>query len=164
MLPLNINRKLHMCQFGIIQCTYVFFQEYHFSNANHFSSAWLCQQISWNRNLCVVCRPSSVRPPVSQLSLNLMHGRISSKFWLLLPLRHTTLPSNQFWILSNFFWIFFPVVLQKVLFCIFEILSFRFLTNFLNSQLYPMGKPKPQLSGKWATVERNGVKFGPRGE
>ena len=33
-----------------------------------FSSAWLCQQSSWNRNSSVV------RPSVAQLSLNPMHG------------------------------------------------------------------------------------------
>ena len=41
--------------------------------ANIFvSSAWLCQQRSWNRNLSVV------RPSVWQLSLNLMHGFLSN--------------------------------------------------------------------------------------
>ncbi len=37
-----------------------------------FSSAWLCQQSSWNHNLSVV------RPSVSQLSLNLTHGFLSN--------------------------------------------------------------------------------------
>ncbi len=50
-----------------------------------FSSAWLCQQNSWKRNLSVVCHPyqSSVRPCHSFLWS--YYARISSKFWLLLP-------------------------------------------------------------------------------
>ncbi len=73
-------------------------------------------------------------------------------------------PSNYFWIFSTFPWIFFSVVLTKILFWIFEILSFRFLTFFFwISPLHTMVKQKPQLYGKRATVERNRVKFGPRG-
>ncbi len=49
----------------------------------------------------------------------------------------------------------------KVMFWIFEIASFRFLANFWISPLYHMRKPKTQLSGKRATVERNRVKVGP---
>ena len=53
--------------------------------------AWLCQQSSWNRNLSVVCRPSSVigrpsvRPSVSQLSLNLIMHAFLSKFGFCFP-------------------------------------------------------------------------------
>ncbi len=61
-------------------------------------------------------------------------------------------PSNLFWILSNIFWIFFTVVLTKVLFWSFEILSFWFLTNFWISPLYPMGKPKTSII--WKTSDR----------
>ncbi len=43
----------------------------------------------------------------------------------------TMLPSNLLWILSNFFWNFFSVVLTKVLFWIFEILSFWFFRHFV---------------------------------
>ncbi len=73
------------------------------------------------------------------------------------------LPQITIWTFSTFSWIFFSVVLTKVLFWIFELLSFRFLTFFLILPLYPMGKPKTSISGKRATVERNGVKFGPQG-
>ncbi len=47
-----------------------------------------------------------------------------------------------------FFWIFFSVVLTKVLFWTFEILSFRFLKNFLNSPLYLWVKPKTSIIWK----------------
>ena len=57
--------------------------------------------------------------------------------------KNATPISNHFWIFSNFFCIFFLVVLIKILFSIFEMLSFQFLTNFWNSPLFPMGKPKP---------------------
>ena len=62
-------------------------------NDSFFSSAWLCPQSSWNRNLSVVCRPSSVRPPVRPSSVRVAiisepNARISFKFWLLLPLSH----------------------------------------------------------------------------
>ncbi len=47
-----------------------------------FSSAWLCQQSSWNRNSSVVRRPSVVRPSVvrlwHRLSLKLLHGLLSN--------------------------------------------------------------------------------------
>ncbi len=39
-------------------------------------------------------------------------------------------------------------MLTKVLFWIFEILSFRFLTNFWISPLHPMGKPKTSIIWK----------------
>ncbi len=61
------------------------------------------------------------------------------------------------------FWTFFSVVLTKVLFWIFEILSFRFLTNFEFHHCSIWGNQKPPLSGKRSTVERNRVKFWPRG-
>ncbi len=49
---------------------WIFEKKKAFSNfTGFFSSAWLCQQSSWNRNLSVVCRPSHVRPSVSQLSI-----------------------------------------------------------------------------------------------
>ena len=67
--------------------------------SHSFSSAWLCQQNSWNRNLSVA-RASSVRTSVSQLSVNL-NARISFKFWSLLP---WAIHSDVFWI---FFVIFF---------------------------------------------------------
>ena len=63
----------------------------------------------------------------------------------------------------------------KNTFVIFEILSFRFLTIvfffffFLENSKFAivaygeMKNEKPLLSGKGATVERSGVKFGPRG-
>ena len=41
---------------------------------------------------------------------------------------------------------------------------FFFFLKFSNSPLYPMEKAKTHLSGKQATVERNGVEFGTRGE
>ncbi len=64
---------------------------------------------------------------------------------LLLP--QITLESFQ-----TFSWILFSVVLTKVLFWIFEILSFRFLTNFWISPLHPMGKPKTSII--WKTSDR----------
>ncbi len=45
-------------------------------------------------------------------------------------LQNVTPASNHFWILANFFWIFFSVVLTKALFGIFEIFSLWFLVNF----------------------------------
>ncbi len=48
----------------------------HLSWETIFLAAWLCQQSSWNRNSSV--RPFVVRPSVSQLSLNLMHGFLSN--------------------------------------------------------------------------------------
>ncbi len=48
-----------------------------------FCPAWLCQQSSWNRNLSVV------RPSVSQLSLDLMHGFLSIFGCCFLSLSHT---------------------------------------------------------------------------
>ncbi len=74
---------------------------------------------------------------------------MGAKIW------NASYPSNHFWILSNFVWIFFSVILTKVLFWIFEILSFWFLTNFLISPLYPMGKPKTSII--WKTSD---CKFG----
>ena len=68
----------------------------------NFSSAWLCQQRSWNWNLSVV-RLSSVHPSVSQFSLNLS-AQISFKFWLLLPLGYT---------LRQFFFSLFFLFLRK---------------------------------------------------
>ncbi len=157
---------------------------------NIFSSAWLWQQSSWNRNLSVV-RPSSV----SQLSLNLMHGFLSY-FGCCFPwairqgifLRFEIFFKNFLWILiSHFvnmgpcgienskhyssyksqpkvfklFLNFFLMVLKKVLFWIFEILSFRFLTIFFRKfQFYHcslLRNQKPQLSGKRAIVEQNRV-------
>ncbi len=44
-----------------------------------FSSAWLCQQSSWNRNLSVVCRPS-VHPSVRVAIISELSARISFKF------------------------------------------------------------------------------------
>ncbi len=99
--------------------------------------------------------------------------------------RHSS--SNHFGIFSNFSWIFFLVVLTKVLFGIFEILSlwffsfpefssqwssqkycfdfwnFEFLifNEFLNFTIVPYGETKDLISGKQATIERNGVKFEP---
>ncbi len=69
-----------------------------------FSSAWLCQQSSWNRNLSVVCRPSSVRPSVRVAIISEPNARISFKFWLLLPLDHALGLILNFWF---FFWFFF---------------------------------------------------------
>ena len=65
-----------------------------------FSSGWLCQQSSSNRNLSVVCRPS-----VSQLSLNLMHGFLFN-FGCCFP---WAIHSDVFWIFEkkNVFLIFF---------------------------------------------------------
>ena len=61
-------------------------------------------------------------------------------------------------------WIFFPMVLKNTL-GIFEILSLRFLTGFffqkyqiLHYSLWT-NKTKPQLIGKRAIVEQNGMKF-----
>ncbi len=45
-----------------------------------FSSAWLCQQSSRNRNLSVVCRPSVVRPSVRVAIISEPNARISFKF------------------------------------------------------------------------------------
>ncbi len=43
-----------------------------------FSSAWLCQQSSWNRNSYVVRRMSYVVRPWHRLSLKLLHGLLSN--------------------------------------------------------------------------------------
>ncbi len=124
-----------------------------------FSSAWLCQQSSWNRNLSVVCRPSVVRPSVSQLSLNSLHGFLSN-FSCGFP---WAIRSDFFWIFQKKFFlnllrIFFdpmgakiskrysynsqPKVLKlflnflpngphKTMFGIFEILKIEILMNFI---------------------------------
>ena len=69
-----------------------------------FSSAWLCQQSSWNQNLSIV------RPFVSQLSLNLIH-RFLSNFGCCFP---WAIRSDAFWIFEkkkfHFLWIFFVFV------------------------------------------------------
>ncbi len=67
-------------------------------------------------------------------------------------IQNATPPSNHFWICSTFSWIFFSVVLTKVLFWLFEILNFRFLTNFWISPFYPLGKPKTSII--WKTSDR----------
>ncbi len=68
-----------------------------------FSSAWLCQPSSWNRNSSFV-RPSSVL----QLSLYLMHGFV--------PNARISFPIGS----SDFFWIFeksrFPIFYDFFLF------------------------------------------------
>ncbi len=57
--------------------------------------------------------------------------------------KNATPPSNHFWILSNFFWNLFSVVLTKVLFSIFEILRLWFFTIFSFSLTWdPVWKPK----------------------
>ncbi len=56
---------------------------------------------------------------------------------------------NNFYDSFKLFLNFFSVVLTKVLIWIFKILSFLFLTNFLISPLYPMGKPKTSITGNW---------------
>ncbi len=78
---------------------------------------------------------------------NIFHFRYHGTLWEP-KLQNATAPSNYFWILSNFSWIFFSVVLTKVVFWIFEILSFWFLTNFWNSPLYPVGNPKTSIIWK----------------
>ncbi len=67
-------------------------------------------------------------------------------------LQNATHPSNNLWSFLNFFWIFFSMVLTKVIFLIFEM-----------HLCIPLGNQKPQISGKPATVQWNGVTFGPRG-
>ena len=58
----------------------------------------------------------------------------------------------------------FSVVLKKVLFWIFEILSFRYFNEFFKFTIVPYGETiNLNLSVKRVTVERNGVKFGPHG-
>ncbi len=56
---------------------------------------------------------------------------------------------------------------HKITLGIFEILSFRFLTNYFRKlQIHHCSlwrNQKPQLSGKRAIVEQNGVKFGTHG-
>ena len=66
-------------------------------------------------------------------------------------LQNDTPPSDDFWIFSTYSWIF-SIVVTKVLFWIFEILMFRFLTIFLISPWYPMGKAKTSII--WKTSER----------
>ncbi len=56
-------------------------------------------------------------------------------FWFFRNFTPTS-PSNLFWILSNVLWNYFSVVLTKVLFWIFEILSFWFLFVFVNMGSY----------------------------
>ncbi len=77
-----------------------------------------------------------------------LYPKIINKIVFSTKLQIATPPSNHFWIFSTFSWIFFSVVLTKVLFGIFDILSFRFLTNFWISPLYPMGKPKTSIFWK----------------
>ncbi len=98
------------------------------------SSAWLCQKSSWNRNSSVV-RPSvasSISEVIAWISFKFLNYlRIffvfvnmgpngSENFETLLLLQ---INSQTFWNLS---WISLAVVLTKVLFWIFEILSFWF--------------------------------------
>ena len=66
--------------------------------------------------------------------------------------RYSSLKSllNLFNLFLNFN--FLSVVFTKVLFWIFEILNFRFLTIFLISPLYPMRKPKTSII--WKTSDR----------
>ncbi len=136
-----------------------------------FSSAWLCQQSSWNRNSSVI-RPSvcgidylwSYCMNWFQISVVASPGPYAQmlfEFW----------KKNFFDILGIFFvfvnmgpygsqnfkTLLLPQIAieyfetsfefpnnrpHKVLFWIFAILSFWLLTNFLNSPLYPTGKPK----------------------
>ena len=67
-----------------------------------FSSAWQCQQSSWNRNLSIPVRPSTVHPSVLQLSLNLMH-RFLSKFGCFRP---GTYAMTEFWFFFSFLFFF----------------------------------------------------------
>ncbi len=136
----------------------------------HFSSAWLCQQSSWNRNSSVVRRTSSFYGidyylwsycmDFFQISVVASPGRYAQTFFFFFfffifeiyiyiyifceyfsfsltwdPMGAKTskrYPSlKSLWIISNIFWIFFSVVLTKVLFWIFEILSFWFFRNFV---------------------------------
>ncbi len=60
-----------------------------------FSSAWLCQQSSWNPNLSVV------HPSVHVAIISEPKVRISFKFWLLLSLGHT--PGLFFLFFTNIF-------------------------------------------------------------
>ncbi len=146
------------------------------------------------------CPSSVVRPSVSQLSLNLMHGILGS--WFPLAMR----PDVFLFFLILFYFFFyeyiflfvnmgpygseiskrysyksqtnvFKLVLKflsngphKTTFEILEILSFQYVflricfSKTANSPLLRLWRyQKPQLSGKRATVEQNGVKFGTRG-
>ncbi len=123
------------------------------------------KQRSWNWNLCIIC-PSVVRPSVSPLSLNLMHGFLSNsgccfpwqdtgfflKFFAkkkfgdyftnififinmtlwVQKFQNATPPTNRSRKFSNFYWIFFLMVLTKLrTFGIFEILKIEILMNFI---------------------------------
>ena len=71
-----------------------------------FSSAWLCQQNSWNLKLSVVCRPSFV----SHLSQNLLSRFVSNfscGFPCAIPQTFFDFKKNPF---TNFFKICFVVV------------------------------------------------------
>ncbi len=72
-----------------------------------FSSAWLCQKSSWNRNLSVV------RPSVRVAIISELNARISFKFWMWLPLGDTLGLFLNFWkkeVFFNFLQIFFVFV------------------------------------------------------
>ena len=67
--------------------------------------------------------------------------------------------------LLNLFKLFLNFLLispHKSTVLIFETVSFWFLTNFEIHHYTQWENKKPQLSGKQATVERNGVEFGPQ--
>ncbi len=84
--------------FFLIYSRHIHPKEIYIFQKHFFSSAWLCQQSSWNRNLSVV------RPSVSQLSLNFMH-RFLSNFSCGFP---WAICSDIFWIFEKkFFFDFF---------------------------------------------------------
>ena len=70
-----------------------------------FSSAWLCQQKSWNRNLSFVVRLS-----VSQFSLNLMRGLLSNFSCCFLWARRYFFILKKCFFLISFLRIFFVFV------------------------------------------------------
>ena len=89
----------HKSLLNCLKLLLIFCLKYHHKvSFSIFSSAWLCQQSSWNRNMSVVCRPSSVRRPTVRVAIiSEPSAWISCKFWLLLPLSHTLAPFWNFW-------------------------------------------------------------------
>ncbi len=103
-----------------------------------FSSAWLCQQSSWNRNLSVVHRLSVHVAIISE-----PNARISFKLWLLLPLSHT---------LGLFFWI----VEKKKDFCeYFSVSLTRDPMAAKTSKRYSSYKSQPKVLKLFLHLLRN---------
>ncbi len=82
------------------------------------------------------------------------HGTLWETTWDPIgdKIQNATPPSNHFWILLNFFWIFSSVVLTKVRFLIFENLSIWFFRIFF-FVLANMGPYGSQTSKRYSSLK-----------